>query len=83
MKDEDDPATIQFAQASKDIAAIVAELIATQSAKTGSFGLSEVLEGVGGMLGATYNLACLGGEDGKIAYVHLLRKHADAVEASL
>lgn len=60
----------------KKIAAIVAESME-------GVDLVQVNEGVGTLLGAAYNLASLAGEDGKIAYVHFLRKHADTVEAAL
>lgn len=83
MNEQEEAEAVQHERAMKEIAGIVGEAMLTAAARNGSFGLAEIAEGTATLLGAAYKLAALGGEDAKIAYVHFLRSHADAVEARL
>lgn len=80
----DDAKSIQFDRALKDIAGIVSEVMLAEAARSGN-GLDDkaILYGAGGMLGAAYNLAKLGGEDCLRGYLGVLSAHLEAVNDSL
>lgn len=76
--------SIQFDRALKDIAGIVGEVMLAEAARSGN-GLDDkaILYGAGGMLGAAYNLAKMGGEDCLRGYLGVLSVHMQAIEDSL
>lgn len=70
-------------QIMRELAGVVGEAMLAAAAREGGFDLGTIVEGFSQLMGAAYKVACLGGEDGKIAYVDFLRRHADVVEATL